>query len=138
MFLARDRYAEWVRGVLARTGGDTDAVVGLNKERRGECDEELEEAGLIIEAIDEHIARIRGARIEREGSLEDTQFAFITSTEMTEILRDALKEKLSAKAVKRRLQEHIEAGRLPDVRHRRTEYARGYEIHLGKQGEPKR
>jgi len=106
---ARDRYAEWVKDVLARAGGDTDAVVSLNKERRGECDEELEEAGLIMEAIDEHIARIRSARIEREGYVEDARFAFITSTEMTELMRDALKEKLSAKAVKRRIEGHIQA-----------------------------
>jgi hypothetical protein len=127
---ARDRYAEWVKGVLARAGGDADAVVSLNKERRGECDEELEEAGLIMEAIDEHIARIRSARTEREGRVEDTQFAFITSTEMTEIVRDALKEKLSARVVKRRLEEHIRAGRLPGVQYRRARHARGYDIRL--------
>ena len=131
---ARDRYAEWVKGVLARAGGDADAVVSLNKERRGECDEELEEAGLIMEAIDEHIARIRSARIEREGSVDDARFAFITSTEMTELMRDALKEKLSAKAVKRRIEGHIQAGRLPDVQYRRAAHARGYDIHLGEQG----
>jgi len=127
---ARDRYAEWVKDVLARAGGDTDAVVSLNKERRGECDEELEEAGLIMEAIDEHIARIRSARIEREGRDGDPRSAFITSTEMTELLRDALKETLSARAVKQRLERHIEAGRLPRVQYRRSMNARGYDVEV--------
>jgi hypothetical protein len=45
-----------------------------------------------------------------------------------------LKEKLSAKAVKRRIEGHIQAGRLPDVQYRRAEHARGYDIRLGAQG----
>ena len=125
-----DRYAEWVRGVLARTGGDTDAVVSLNRQRRGECDEELEEAGLIMEAIDERMALILSERVGSQGGADNTQFTFITSTEMTELLRDSLKEALSARAVKRRLEGHIEAGRLPGVRYRRTEHARGYEVQV--------
>jgi len=123
----QDRYAEWIKNVLARSGGDTDAVVGQNQKRRNECDEELEDATVIMEAIDEHVSQFRNTHAPLAG--DDEQVLFITSTSMVEIIREALKEKLNAKAVKCRLEQHVQAGRLPRVKYRRSRQARGYDVY---------
>lgn len=130
-----DRYADWVQGVLARCEGDIDGVIRLNAERRDACDEDQEDAVTIMEAIDQDLAQRHGLRlmnIQQQGEsawdVEPQEWEFITSTEMTEILRKALNEPLSARAVKSRLNGHIEAGRLPRVLLKRTNASRGYMV----------
>ncbi len=133
-----DRYADWACNVLGRCGGSeqVDAALTLNHERRDQCDQELDEAQLLMTAIDQHISRnqdklISALQAAGDNSLDGAapEAAFIASTDMTDIVNKALSERLSAKAVKARLTGHIEAGRLPRIKFRRTGRANGYEVH---------
>ncbi len=135
-----DRYADWVKGVLARCGGNTDVVVRMNNERRGACDEDQDEAATIMSAVDvfvaekhsEFLAAIRARACTGEDAdtsdVQRDEWTFITATEMTEVVRKALNEPLTAKAVKSRLHGHIEAGRLPRVQWKKTRTANGYMV----------
>lgn len=115
---ADDRYADWVKNVLARSGGEPDAIVELNKERRNACDEDQDEAGAIMAAIDTHIDQI---------AVLDAH-VFVGSGQMTEIVSKALNEYLSARSVKAKLEGHIEAGRLTRVHWKRTATQNGYVV----------
>ncbi len=99
-FTVSVRYAEWAKGVLSRCGGDTDATILLNQERCNDCDEEQDEAGTIMAAIDTLVDQI---------AVLDTH-VFVTTEQVSKAITNALHEGLSAKAVKQRLLDHIEAG----------------------------
>ena len=117
-FSVSTRYAEWARGVLAHCHGDTDAALFLNQQRSNACDEDQDEASVIMNAIDKLIDTI---------AIPDTR-VFVTSEQMTSTVNTALHEALSAKAVKGRLDGHIEARRLVRVQYKRTASQRGYVI----------
>lgn len=130
-----DRYADWVQGVLARCDADVDAVVRLNQNRRDDHDDDQEEAGNIMEAIDADLAQkhqLRLMNIRQQGEdtwdVEPEEWFFISSTDMTEIVRKALNEPLSARAVNGKLSGHMEAGRMPRVIYKRTATCRGYKV----------
>ncbi|MGH8428631.1 MAG: hypothetical protein ACRES7_11760 [Gammaproteobacteria bacterium] len=130
-----DRYADWVQDVLARCGGNTDAVIQLNQARREDHDDDREEAGTIMAAIDvvvaqKHALWVLNQRQQGESmwEAETEEWYFISATDMTEMVRKALNEPLTAKAVNGKLSGHIEAGRLPRVTVKRTSACKGYNV----------
>jgi len=120
-----DRYADWVKGVLARCGGDTDAAIRLNGKRRSTYDDDQDEAAVIMAAIDRHNDQV---------AIAET-YVFITSTQMTNLVTAALNEDHSAKSVKSKLESHIEAGRLPRVQIKRTNACKGYSVRRQEESE---
>lgn len=108
---ATDRWQTWVDSVLRRCTADPAAIVAENQARRDECDEEVDEAKVIMEAID----AIEGDFIE------------------TGVLVEKLKavtgwKKWTARTLAQRVKGHITAGRLPGVEPTRTNSKRGYTI----------
>lgn len=129
---ADDRWSLWVNEVLARCTEDVVGALALNRERRGECDLEREDADLIMEVIDRYVdeqERLKASASTEAGDGEAGRFgqhAFLSATTMTEVLGRGLGERLSAKAVNARVAAHIDAGRLPRVTVRRESFAKGY------------
>lgn len=132
-YTTEDRHAEWNAGVLARMTSDPDSVLRLNAERRGECDEDISDAGIIMAALDAAADEIiRGQTEAFRASGDDSEgpgSVFLTSSKVADILAKALREpNLSTRAVRQRVQEHIGAGRLPRVKPSRTRMAKGYYV----------
>jgi len=135
-YTLEDRHAEWNAGVLARMTPDPDPVLRLNAERRGECDEDISDAGIIEAALDAAADEIvRGQTEAFRAAGDDSEgpgSVFLTSSRVADILAKALREpNLSTRAVRLRVEEHIAGGRLPRVKPTRTRTARGYYIDAG-------
>lgn len=118
-FTEHDRWMAWVEEVLCRATEKVDEVIRLNITRRGMYDEEREDAEAIWGAVQQYL-KVEGK--------EDEDEVFISSLEMTEIIREGLNEPLSAKAVKARLEKHIGTGHLAGMRWQRKNNARGYVV----------
>jgi|GEM_PF-1627839 len=138
---ASDRWMSWVTSVLVRCTTEPAAIVEFNQERRGKCDEDRDECDVVMEAIDKYVAEqnraIQSSLASTGESIDGSlpEWAFVSSTDMTDILSMALHEKLSAKAARQRLDAHIEAGRLSRVRQRRTNTCNGYDVLRPRDGE---
>jgi hypothetical protein len=138
-----DRWALWEKEVLTRACqfvGDItpDEVMELSSGLRNECDDDLEEARMLVQGILEReileernlIITVIGAnkrRVQWE-SVPKTPL-FIPSATMTEYFKKILgKDKLSSKQVNHIMSEHLGAGRMKEINFKRTAAANGYEV----------
>ncbi|MBI5092935.1 MAG: hypothetical protein HZB26_10900 [Candidatus Hydrogenedentes bacterium] len=107
---ARDRWQSWTSNVLARCTPGAAAIVAANQARRNECDDDLEEASLILDAL-----RSRG-------------LSFLTAAVATTVVNEALHVQWTTNKVTRRIQSHVEAGRLSGIERYNTGNTRGWNV----------
>ncbi len=95
-----DRWSEWVHGVLRRCTPEADAVLLLQKERREGCDEDVEEAVTILDALR-----------SIEGEALGSRLFFLTHSQVTGAVNTALNTstKISTKTVLAIIRQHIDA-----------------------------
>jgi len=134
----RDRWQAWTDGLLARAvpedGPNTAAaVIKANQTRRNECDDDLEEAVVIRDAIfaalDAAIEanRAKPAPFEtRLGKDEDTECFFVSTSDVTPIIREALSVNWTTKTVSMVLKSHCAAKHIDGIEFVRERTARGF------------
>lgn len=136
-----DRWGKWIKDVLCRACdflGDItpNEVMEATYQHREECDDDLEEARMVVAGVLEKVCDTKGwitfsrdlnrmmAYRSGRGMPE-----FIKASEMVEYFKAILgKPKLSAKQVNHIIQDHLEAGRMKEFSYKRTAAANGYEV----------
>lgn len=137
-----DRWGRWVKEVLCRACdylGDVtpDQVMESTRLFRDECDDDAEEARLLVAGVIESVACDKeNGWVWTNGVTKELTFqggpsedVFVTSTKMTNWFKDILsKPKLGAKQVNNIMREHMEAGRMKEIKYTRRSAANGYEV----------
>jgi hypothetical protein len=131
-----DRWPLWRREVLTRAcefvGAAPNDVMGTILLQRDACDDDLEEATLIIDGlVGWLIERYKMITKSVEGVMiydRPANNVFVTSTEMVEIWPQVLGKKMGAKQIKHILTEHMEAGRLLGLCFKERSNGNGYEV----------
>lgn len=117
-----NRHAEWCAEVLARVTNNPNDVIRETISRRTECDDDIEEAALIMSVL----------TTEASKNAPAGDFGFLASTLVTNLLKDATGEHMSAKAARSKIEQHIGAGRLPGITYKRGQTSRGYLVRVPK------
>lgn len=100
---ARDRWMAFLEGVLTRCTSDVPALIALNQARRDSCDEDLEEAAMILEAA-------YGVASSVPCSVGGVEGRFIPRNEITPLYNFTMQTRLSAKTILATIRGHIESG----------------------------
>lgn len=139
---ANESWPVWTHEVLARVlaYGPLADVVGEvkladvllgNRETRDESDEGKEEADTFWAGLVERVASNEGF-VQDDGSTvrdEAVHDVFVPNEAMCVFWEQVFARKVNAKWLKRRMTEHLEAGRLPGMEWRRRGTGRGYVLH---------